>query len=97
MTEAEKVFWGMVRGRKMFGLKFRRQQVIDGFIVDFYCDSLGLCVEIDGSVHESEEQREYDRNRDEVLALRGLKVLRFSNDEVLGGEGFVEERLRAFF
>jgi len=57
MTDAEKAFWEMVRDRRMFGLKFRRQQVIDGFIVDFYCDSIGLCVEIDGSIHEDEEQR----------------------------------------
>jgi len=57
LTDAEKVFREMVRGRRMFGLKFRRQQVIDGFIVDFYCDSIGLCVEIDGSIHEDEEQR----------------------------------------
>ncbi len=94
MTEAEKVFWDMVRNRKMFGLKFRRQQIIDGFIIDFYCDSLGLCVEIDGGIHDTDEQIEYDRLRDEVLKLRKLKILRFKNEEVLQAVDVVRERIR---
>jgi very-short-patch-repair endonuclease len=93
ITEAEKAFWEMVRGKKFHGLKFWRQQIIDGFIVDFYCDSLGLCVEIDGSVHDTEEQSEYDKERDEVLAQRGLKVLRFTNDVVLDDQDAVVEML----
>ena len=96
MTEAEKVFWNMVRDRKMFGLKFRRQQIIDGFIVDFYCDSLGLCIEIDGGVHDSDEQARYDRERDEVLALRGLKVLRLANEDVINDVGAVRELVKGF-
>ncbi len=83
MTEAENVFWDMVRDRRMFGLKFRRQQIIDGFIVDFYCDSLGLCIEIDGGVHDTDKQQEYDRLRSEALELRKLKIMRFRNEEVL--------------
>lgn len=94
MTVAEKRFWEMVRGSKMFGLKFRRQQVIDGFIVDFYCDSLGLCVEIDGDIHDVEDQKEYDRLRSDVLELRKLKVLRFRNEEVMSDEESVRERIR---
>ena len=82
-TPAEKEFWEMVRNKKLQGLKFRRQQIIDGFIVDFYCDKIGLCVEIDGSVHETEEQRKYDKLRDEAIALRKLKILRISNNDVL--------------
>ena len=78
----------------MFGLKFRRQQVIDGFIVDFYCDSLGLCVEIDGDIHDVEDQKEYDRLRSDVLELRKLKVLRFRNEEVMSDEESVRERIR---
>ena len=82
-TPAEKEFWEMVRNKKLHGLKFRRQQIIDGFIVDFYCDKIGLCVEIDGSVHETEEQKKYDRLRDKAIALRGLKILRISNNDIL--------------
>ncbi len=92
MTEAEKVFWELVRAGRLNSLKFRRQQIIDGFIVDFYCHSLGLCVEIDGGVHNTEEQKEYDRQRDEVLELRNLKVLRFTNDDVFNN---VEEIIKA--
>jgi len=96
MTEAEKVFWEMVRDRRMFGLKFRRQQIIDGFIVDFYCDSLGLCVEIDGGVHETEEQKNYDKLRDEALAIRSLKILRLKNEEVLGDKDLVIEKIAGY-
>lgn len=94
MTPAEREFWDMVRNRRMCGLKFRRQQIIDGFIIDFYCDSLGLCVEIDGGVHDSGERKDYDRNRDNALRLRGLKILRFTNDEVLKNRDYVVERLK---
>jgi len=96
MTEAEKVFWEMVRDRRMFGLKFRRQQIIDGFIVDFYCDSLGLCVEIDGGVHETEEQKNYDKLRDEALAIRSLKILRLKNEEVLGDKDSVYQSISQY-
>jgi very-short-patch-repair endonuclease len=96
MTEAEKVFWEMVRDRRMSGLKFRRQQIIDGFIVDFYCDSLGLCVEIDGGVHETEEQKNYDKLRDEALAIRSLKILRLKNEEVLGDKDSVYQSISQY-
>ena len=95
-TAAEKEFWLMVRNKKIHGLKFRRQQIIDGFIVDFYCDSMGLCVEIDGSVHETEEQRIYDKLRDEAIALRGLKILRISNDDVLYNKDKVVELIMGY-
>jgi len=94
MTPAEREFWDMVRNRRMCGLKFRRQQIIDGFIIDFYCDSLGLCVEIDGGVHDYGERKEYDQNRDEALSQRGLKILRFTNDDVLKNRDYVVERLK---
>jgi len=84
-----------VRNRRMHGLKFRRQQIIDGFIVDFYCDSLGLCVEIDGSVHNCSKRKEYDNNRDEALSLRGLKILRFSNDDVFKNKKYITARLKS--
>ena len=95
-TAAEKEFWLMVRNKKMHGLKFRRQQIIDGFIVDFYCDSIRLCVEIDGSIHETEEQRKYDQLRDEAISLRGLKILRISNDDVLYNKDKVVELIMGY-
>jgi very-short-patch-repair endonuclease len=80
MTPAEKVLWQELRGNKM-GPRFRRQQVIAGFIVDFYCHSAGLVIELDGDIHR--EQLEYDAGRDKVLMDMGLRVVRFSNDDVL--------------
>ena len=64
MTPAEKVLWQELRGNKM-GPRFRRQQVIAGFIVDFYCHSAGLVIELDGDIHH--EQQEYDAERDKIL------------------------------
>lgn len=80
MTRSERALWQQLRANRLQGLHFRRQQVIDGFIVDFYCHAAALVVEVDGEIHRV--QREYDTERDRVLAARGLQVLRFSDDEV---------------
>jgi very-short-patch-repair endonuclease len=63
-------------------VKFRRQHPVNRFIVDFYCPDADLVIEVDGAVHDS--TREQDRARQEVLESLGLRVLRFTNDEVLG-------------
>ena len=81
MTPAEKYFWERVRKQQFNRLRFRRQQVIDGFIVDFLCAKLRIVVELDGGIHE--QRKEYDKARDAVLAKRGLQILRFTNEEVL--------------
>jgi very-short-patch-repair endonuclease len=80
MTEAEQALWQRIKGHKVAGLNFRRQQVIDGFIVDFYCHRARLAIEVDGAVHGNQE--EHDRQRDAVLGTRGITVLRFTNDQV---------------
>ena len=79
MTPAEARLWQRLRRGGLAGLHFRRQQVVDGFIVDFYCDRVGLVVEVDGGVHQ--EQRDYDTDRDQLFIARGLQVLRVTNDE----------------
>ncbi|RMD61118.1 DUF559 domain-containing protein, partial [Candidatus Parcubacteria bacterium] len=66
MTPAEKRLWSVLRRNQLDGLHFRRQQIIDGFIVDFYCHAAGLVVEVDGPAHEM--QKEYDAERDRILA-----------------------------
>ena len=81
MTLAERVFWKAVRRRGIGGFHFRRQQVIERFIVDFYCHSAGVVVEVDGTIHN--ETREYDAKRDSVLGGLDLRVVRFSNERVL--------------
>ena len=95
MTPAESVFWEMVRRRKMFNLKFRRQQVIEGFIADFFCDELKLVVEIDGDVHNNPVIVEQDKLRTMVFENRGLTVLRFSNSEVFESPEIIRDKLNA--
>lgn len=80
MTPAEKLLWQEVRASKL-GVRFRRQQVIQGFIVDFYCHQAGLVVEVDGDVHDL--QKEEDERRERVLSAMGLRVVHFGNDEVV--------------
>jgi very-short-patch-repair endonuclease len=92
MTEAERLLWAAVRGNRLDGLHFRRQQVIDGFVVDFYCHAAGLAVEIDGPVHDG--RVEYDAERSRVLQLRGLRELRLRNEDVLDRLGTVLAQIR---
>jgi very-short-patch-repair endonuclease len=82
MTPAEVILWQERRGNKL-GAHFRRQQVIAGFIVDFYCHKAGLVIELDGDIHEDDEQKENDAKRDKALNELGLRIIRFRNEEVL--------------
>ncbi|MEJ1935135.1 DUF559 domain-containing protein, partial [Nostoc sp. NIES-2111] len=81
MTPEEKILWQHLRTNRLHGVHFRRQQIIDGFIVDFYCHTAKLVIEIDGKIHE--QQVEYDAERDKVLLARGLRLLRIKNEEVI--------------
>jgi very-short-patch-repair endonuclease len=93
MTPAEQVLWERLRGNRLLGLKFRRQQVIDGFIVDFFCNAARLVVEIDGTVHERPAQKELDALRRTVFEKRGLAEIRFANNDVLGETDWVVESI----
>src|SRR5438445_2008251 len=79
-TPAEKTAWNLLRNRRCLGMKFRRQQVVRGFVVDFYCASLDLVIEIDGAIHDRMEQR--DKGRSELLEQFGVRILRISNEHV---------------
>jgi very-short-patch-repair endonuclease len=80
MTPAEKILWNELRANKL-GVHFRRQQVIQGFIVDFYCHKAGLVVEVDGDIHDLQEDE--DERREKALSALGLRIVRFGNDEVV--------------
>ncbi len=80
MTAAEQILWQRLRGGRLGGFHFRRQQVIAGFIVDFYCHAASLAVELDGEIHET--QVDYDLERERVLARHGVSVLRIPNQDV---------------
>jgi very-short-patch-repair endonuclease len=83
MTKAEAVLWKRLKNRKLFNAKFRRQQPINIFIVDFYCHEYRLVIEVDGDIHNDEIANQYDLGRTEVLNKFGLKVIRFTNDQIL--------------
>ena len=92
MTPAEKLLWERLRGRSSDGSRWRRQQIIDGFIVDFYCHAASLVVELDGAIHNN--QVEYDTVRDTALAARELLILRFTNTAVETDISSVLARIR---
>ena len=79
-TGAEAAAWEILRERRCLGLKFRRQQVFQGFILDFYCAEIRTAIELDGPIHE--EQRRYDETRTRILASHGIRVLRVRNHEL---------------
>ena len=79
-TDAEGLLWHYLRGKQLEGYKFRRQQPIGRYIVDFACMSQKLVIELDGGQHA--EQHAYDKNRDEYLMGNGYRILRFWNNEV---------------
>jgi very-short-patch-repair endonuclease len=92
MTPAERALWNRVRNNQL-GVHFRRQQVIFGFIVDFYCDRARLVVEVDGGIHNDPEVAAHDAHRSEVLKSAGLRILRVSNEDVLEAMTSVLDRI----
>ncbi|WP_420128758.1 endonuclease domain-containing protein [Longimicrobium sp.] len=78
---AEEVLWGALQKKQVAGLKFRRQHPVDRFVLDFYCPSHKLVIEVDGGVHD--QQAERDAERTKVLQAYGYRVLRFRNEQVL--------------
>jgi len=80
-TDAEQLLWGKLRQKQLEGFKFRRQQPIDNYIVDFVCFEKRIIVEVDGGQHAI--QSENDFVRDTYLRKQGFQVLRFWNNEVL--------------
>ena len=82
-TQAEAFLWGYLKHSQLEDKKFRRQASIGSYIVDFYCPTEKLCVELDGEVHFDEEAKKYDAKRTKYLESLGLKVIRFENQEVI--------------
>jgi very-short-patch-repair endonuclease len=94
MTDAERLLWSKIRMGQINGLIFYRQKPIGEYIADFYCPKAKLVIEVDGSQHFRAEGIEYDKARDEYMKSAGLRILRFTNTEVLGDiEGVLERVL----
>lgn len=87
-TDAERILWAKLRNKRFAGLKFTRQHPIyyfkDGLkkfiIADFFCDDLKLIIEIDGRIHE--QQKDYDKRREELMEIKKFKIIRFKNDDI---------------
>ncbi len=80
MTLEERVLWQHLRAKRLGGLRFRRQQIIGRYVVDFYCHAARLVVELDGAAHAYQVKQ--DQERDAFLSARGLRILRFKNRQV---------------
>jgi very-short-patch-repair endonuclease len=82
-TEAERALWAKVRNKQFFGIRFFRQYSIGPYILDFYCPTVKLAVELDGGQHNQSDSREYAAARSEYLKAQGIEVMRFWDNEVL--------------
>ena len=82
-TNAEKLLWSKLKGSQVLEYKFRRQQGIGSYIVDFYCPEVKLAIEIDGETHIKPDEVEYDKNRQYEIEELGIQFLRFTNRDVL--------------
>ena len=91
-TEAEKMVWAHLRNKQFYGMKFFRQYSIGPYILDFYCPTVKLAIELDGGQHNQPENKGYDLARSEFLKAQSIDVIRFWNDEVLlNMEGLLSE------
>ena len=91
MTDAEILLWSKIKGKQLKGVQFYRQKIIGQYIVDFYCAAAKLVIEVDGGQHYTDDGRTRDAQRDTYMKGLGLKVLRFSDTDVLTNiEGVVE-------
>ena len=94
MTPAEATLWRALKGRGAGGIKFRRQQSIGSFILDFYCPEYRIGIELDGASHDY--KYEYDEKRTKYLREQGIRILRFSNQQVFTSiQGVVAEIVSA--
>jgi very-short-patch-repair endonuclease len=79
-TDCEKKMWSLLRDRKFCGLKFRRQHVVEGFVVDFFCRDYRLALEIDGGIHS--RRKDYDDARNQILLSEGVTLIRIPNSAI---------------
>jgi len=82
-TDAEKAFWGKIRNKQFYGMKFFRQYSFGPYILDFYCPEKKLAVELDGGQHNLPDGKDYDAARTDYLNAHGIEVVRFWNNAVL--------------
>ena len=96
-TPAEIALWKMLNRGKLEGRKFRRQHSVGNYIVDFYCATEQLAIELDGEGHFTEGGLAYDKERDEYLLSCGIRTLRFENNLVLSDPVYVLQEIKNNF
>lgn len=96
-TQAERHLWRYLKHSQLKGRKFRRQQSINFYIVDFFCPEEKLVIELDGEPHFTPEGQKYDAERTKYFESLGLRVVRFENQDVLYNTDFVLEKIAGWF
>lgn len=97
LTSAEATLWIELKGKQLEGRKFRRQHSVGSYILDFYCPSEKLCVELDGAHHFTEEGMAYDKERTAYLNSLNIRVIRFKNADVFERMEKVLSEIRSNF
>lgn len=97
LTPAEATLWKHLQRKQLKGRKFRRQHSIKNYIVDFYCSSERLIIELDGAVHLDFAQQNYDNERTQILQDLGFKILRFENKMIFENLSEVLEEISSAF
>ena len=96
MTPSERMLWKHISYKQLDGWRFRRQHGFGPYVLDFYCPVLKLCIEVDGEIHQRTDVVEKDKERTSFLESNGIKVIRFTNDEIENDISDVLERIRRF-
>jgi very-short-patch-repair endonuclease len=93
-TQAEDILWKQLKKFRHEGFTFRRQHPIDIFIADFYCHKIKLVIEVDGEIHFDSTAQEHDNGRTGELERFGIKVIRYTNDQVLENQELIINKIR---
>ncbi len=93
-TKAEKIMWQILKDNNILGYKFRRQHIIVGYILDFYCQKLKLGIEVDGAIHNLQENMNADITRQNILKQYGIEIIRITNQEIESNPVLVLQRLK---
>lgn len=92
VTFCEKIMWLHLR-KKQLKVRFLRQYSVDSYVIDFYSPEIRLAIELDGNVHDSPEQKKYDKTRQSYLEAFGISFIRITNDELMGNPNKAFDRI----
>ena len=99
MTKAEVLLWLQLKNKQILGQRFLRQYSVGPYVIDFYCPKLKLAIEVDGATHVTNEEKQYDSQRQQTIETLGIQFLRFTNLEIYGdmenGLEKIREKVRA--